>query len=94
MNVVLPVKPVEQLVPLGGTAWLLLLCSPGVVPDFLRPNRLRTNLLQTVKKISIQIFYQFEWQRYKSRTITIDERWHAVILWVERGNMFGFFAGC
>lgn len=52
MNVVLPVKPVEQLVPLGGTAWLLLLCSPGVVPDFLRPNRLRTNLLQTVKKKS------------------------------------------
>lgn len=48
MSAVLPLKPVEQ--PLGATAWLLLLCSPGVVGDFMRmKNMLRTNLLQTVE---------------------------------------------
>lgn len=49
MNIMHPLKSVVQLVPLGGTGWLLLLCSPVVVLSFMRPNMLRNNLLQTVK---------------------------------------------
>lgn len=50
VNIVHSLKSVVQLIPLGGTGWLSLLCSPVVVLNFMRPNILRNNLLQTLKK--------------------------------------------